>query len=177
MGVGFPETCDCVVAMLYSSSWLGASPSSTCDKAKPERTTSFSNGCQASPMRGSKLLLSSWGWVICPSAPDTSVSGRLGLNCENCPYLVCHGLSFMYRTPRFKVRVGDTFQSSWKYTLLILSRGSQLAVGTEKLAVLTEPSMKEARRIPPVLAMVCVPDPVSPLAPSNVNTPLGLPRL
>src|ERR1017187_10525778 len=25
MGVGFPETCDCVVAMLYSSSWLAPS--------------------------------------------------------------------------------------------------------------------------------------------------------
>ncbi len=61
--------------------------------------------------------------------------------------------------------------------MLTLSRGSQLAVGMAKEAELTEPSISDARLMPPVLAMVCVPLPLRPAAESKLKLPLGVPRL
>ena len=59
----------------------------------------------------------------------------------------------------------------------MLSRGSHVAVGIENVAELTEPNRNDARLIPPVFGIVCVPDPVRPDAPSKLKLPLGLPRL
>src|SRR5215469_15061235 len=126
-----------------------------------------------------------------PVAPAATLSVPVGLNCENCPYLVWYGLSIAQRTPRFSVRVGLNFQSSCAKKLLMLSRGSQLAVGTANVELETEPSMNPARLLVvelgfgiPVFGQVLAPVrlrlaqlPARPAAVSKTKLPLGVPRL
>src|SRR5437879_10033973 len=76
--------------------------------------------------------------------------------------------------PRFNVRLGVTFQSSWKYRLWINEPGSQAASSRVYCAWLTEPRRKPAKSFP-------VRGTVLPLGwrpavmPANEKLPLGLP--
>src|SRR5437868_14581977 len=120
MGRGSPVACACTFCAEYSSNWSRESGKriSIVFTVNPPRKTHFFIGCQATPRRGWKLLLSRLlsaleGWTIAPVNP-VSESFPAGSKLLINPYLVLNGLSFEYRTPMLRVRVGVSFQSSWK---------------------------------------------------------------
>src|ERR1019366_9487927 len=98
---------------------------------KEARNANFGAKFQARPTRGSKLFRSLLArgpelWTI---APIILVSGSftVGSNSEFWPYFVENGVSYAYRSPRFKVRFFSTFQSSCRWAWCPVHCGSQLA--------------------------------------------------
>ena len=79
--------------------------------------------------------------------------------------------------PRYSGSVWELPSSRLEIDAVNILAQNQLAVGMEALNDVTEPSMKDARPMPPVFAIVVVPLPVRPDAPSKLNDPLGVPRL
>jgi hypothetical protein len=85
-------------------------------------------------------------------APATTLSAAVGSKLDCWPYLLFATLCTCQRTPKFKVRLGSTFQSSWKYSECIQFRGRLLSRFTVKVAVETEPDIM-AEAMAPVLGM------------------------
>src|SRR5437899_6788356 len=127
----------------YSSLGEVGSRSSTVATPKPARTTNLLCKFHARPTRGWKLfqslLYSSLGWMIRPFPPATRLSAAFGSKLDNWPYLLFSALCTCQRTPRFKVRFGRTFQSSWKYREWSQLRGRALSRFLVIVKLETEP--------------------------------------
>src|SRR2546426_1508813 len=102
MGRGSPGSCACTACAEYSSNCSLAEGNFTSMvlTVNPPRKTHFSRGCQATPIRGWKLLLSREfkdpeGWMIAPFPPATRLSFPLGSKLLCSPYFVVSGLSLL----------------------------------------------------------------------------------
>src|SRR6478752_4910547 len=108
--------------------------------------------------------------MIRPFPPGTRLSAAFGSKLDNWPYLLFSALCTCQRTPRFKVRFGRTFQSSWKYREWIQLRGRALSRFLVMLKLETAPTMSWERALPPVFGML-LPLAFKPLVPARVNVP------